>query len=129
MTAWAGEDLDRIGESEELQIASLRPDGTLRPYVIIWVVRVGEELYVRSALGPQNPWFRRAKEAGAGRVLASGVERDATFAAAEEFPHEAIDAAYRKKYSSHPREDVDAVVGESSWRATLRLLPPSSGGS
>jgi hypothetical protein len=39
----------------------------LRPYVTMWVVRANDELYVRSAYGPNNPWFRRAKASGAGR--------------------------------------------------------------
>ena len=68
MTAWTGEELGRIGEARELQLASERPDGTLRPYVTMWVVRAGDELYVRSAYGPGNPWFRRAKVSGAGRI-------------------------------------------------------------
>jgi hypothetical protein len=46
MTAWTSEELTRIGTAEELQIASLRSDGTLRKPVIIWVVRLGDNLYV-----------------------------------------------------------------------------------
>ena len=79
-TAWSSDELTRIGGAEELQIASLRPDGTLRPYVTIWVVRVGDDLYIRSAYGSDNPWFRRAKASGAGRIRAGGLERDVTFA-------------------------------------------------
>src|SRR3712207_8294259 len=60
MPTWTPDELSRIGGAEELQIASLRPDGTLRRYVTIWVVRVGDDLYVRSAYGKDNPWFRRA---------------------------------------------------------------------
>ena len=51
---WTSDDLDRIGNAEELQLASRRPDGTLRPYVTIWVVRSGEDLYIRSAYGDRN---------------------------------------------------------------------------
>lgn len=51
---WTSDDLDRIGNAEELQVASRRPDGTLRPYVTIWVVRSGEDLYIRSAYGARN---------------------------------------------------------------------------
>src|SRR5512132_1014020 len=40
MTSWTDEELERIGEAQELQLASERPDGTLRPYVTMWVVRV-----------------------------------------------------------------------------------------
>src|SRR5947209_6485144 len=80
MRAWTDDDLTRIGGSADLQLASRRPDGTLRPYVTIWVVRVGEDLYVRSAYGSNNPWFRRATANGAGRIRTGGVERDVTFA-------------------------------------------------
>ena len=75
MTAWTEEELGPIGEAQELQLASERPDGTLRPNVTMWVVRVDDELYVRSAYGANNPWFRRAKASGVGRIRAGGLER------------------------------------------------------
>ena len=37
-TSWTSDELTRIGSAEELQIASPRDDGTMRPYVTIWVV-------------------------------------------------------------------------------------------
>jgi hypothetical protein len=40
-----------IGRAEELEIASARRDGTLRQPVTIWVVRHGDDLYVRSVNG------------------------------------------------------------------------------
>src|SRR5437763_10483324 len=67
---WTEHQLNAIGEAEELQLASLRPDGSLRPYGTMWVVRVGDDLYVRSANGPNNPWYRRARASGRGRVRA-----------------------------------------------------------
>ncbi len=48
MMAWTDEELDRIGNAQELEIAALRADGTLRGPVTIWVVREGDDLYVRS---------------------------------------------------------------------------------
>ena len=51
MTKWTSEELTKIGTAEELRIASLRRDGTLRNPVTIWVVRLGDDLYVRSANG------------------------------------------------------------------------------
>jgi hypothetical protein len=49
VTAWTSDELTRIGEADELEIASLRRDGTLRDPVTIWVVRHGDDLYVRFA--------------------------------------------------------------------------------
>jgi len=60
MTTWTPSELQSIGAAEELQLASRRPDGSLRPFVTMWVVRASGDLYVRSAYGPDNPWYRRA---------------------------------------------------------------------
>ncbi|MFC9561711.1 DUF2255 family protein [Agromyces sp. NPDC056965] len=123
MTTWTAEELDRIGRAEELQIASRRDDGSLRPYVTIWVVRVGDELFVRSAYGPGNPWFRRAQASGTGRIRAGGVERDVVFAQPPADVHEAVDAAYHAKYDRHGPRIVGTVVGPEVVATTLRLEP------
>jgi hypothetical protein len=123
---WTNDDLTRIGGAEELKIASLRSDGTLRPYVTIWVVRVGDDLYVRSAYGPNNPWFRRARASGAGRIRAGGVERDVTFAEAAPGAHEAIDKAYHAKYHRYGSAIVNTVVGDRAAPVTIRLVPRSA---
>ena len=60
MTAWTTEELAAIANADELDIASRRPDGSLRPYVTIWGVRAGDDIYVRSAYGYDNAWFQRA---------------------------------------------------------------------
>jgi hypothetical protein len=44
MSTWTPDELTRIGSAEELEVSSTRADGTLRPYVTIWVVRVGDEI-------------------------------------------------------------------------------------
>ncbi len=101
MSERTGDELGRIGAAEELGLASLRGDGTLRPYVTIWVVRAGDDLYVRSAYGPDNPWYRRAKARGAGRVRAGTLERDVAFAEAALGSRAMIDAAYRSEYDRY----------------------------
>jgi hypothetical protein len=123
MTTWTDEELSRIGAAEELQLASTRPDGTLRPYVTMWVVRAGDDLYVRSANGPANPWFRRAKASGAGRIRAGGLERDVTFAEASPNVHSSIDAAYHAKYDRYGPRIVGSVVGLHVEAVTIKLVP------
>ncbi len=125
MTSWTEPELIAIGEAEELRLSSRRRDGTLGSYVTIWVVRVAEEIYVRSAYGPDNPWFVRARASGTGRIRAGGVERDVTFADATPDAHAAIDAAYHVKYDRHGPRLVGTVVGERAAAVTLRLLPTS----
>ncbi len=58
MNAWTSDELGRIEAADELQIASVRRDGTLRNPTTIWVVRLGDDLYVRSVNGRTSGWFR-----------------------------------------------------------------------
>jgi hypothetical protein len=126
MTAWTDVELRRIGEAQELQLASERPDGTLRRYVTMWIVRAGDELYVRSAHGAGNPWFRRAKTSRMGRIRAGGLERDVTFAEAAAGAQVDIDAAYHAKYDRYGPEIVGTVVGSHAHDVTIRLVPRSA---
>jgi len=123
--SWTGDELATIGRAEELGLASLRGDGTLRPYVTMWVVRAGDELYVRSARGPAGGWYVRALRAGAGRIRAGGLERDVVFVVepAGLDAHAGIDAAYHAKYDRYGPAIVGSVVGEKAHEVTLRLLP------
>jgi hypothetical protein len=123
MSTWTADELDRVGAAEELRLASYRPDGTLRPAVTIWVVRVGGDVVVRSAYGPGNGWFRRAQASGRGRVEAGGVTTEVRFAAADPDAHEAVDAAYHAKYDRHGPRIVGSVVGPGVVDVTLRLEP------
>jgi hypothetical protein len=123
MSEWTADELTRIGQAEELKVASTRADGTLRPYVTIWVVRAGDDIYIRSAYGSSNPWFVRARKSGTGRIRAGGVEKDVTFAAAAPNAHGAIDAAYHAKYDRYGAAIVGSVTGADVEATTFRLVP------
>jgi hypothetical protein len=73
MDNWTREELDKIGTAEELELAPLRRDGTQSKPVTIWVVRVGDDLYVRSAYARSSAWFRdaqaRATKVESGRAV------------------------------------------------------------
>ena len=75
MSTWTSDELDRIGGAEELEIAILRRDGTLRNAVTIWVVRRGDELYVRSVNGCTSSWFRGAQVRHEAHIEAGGSAR------------------------------------------------------
>jgi hypothetical protein len=122
-TAWSPDELERIGAAEELQLASRRADGALRPYVTMWVVRSGSDLFVRSAYGPDNPWYRRAIASATGRIRAGDLERDVTFARAPSGAHEDIDAAYHAKYDQYGPRIVGSVTGPGTHQLTIRLVP------
>src|SRR6266576_2838283 len=98
MTTWTSDELDKIGRAEELEIASLGRDGTLTKPVTIWVVRNGDDLYVRSVNGRTAAWFRGTQVRHEGRIRAGGVEKDVTFADVDNDIADRIDDAYRDKY-------------------------------
>ncbi|WP_327633848.1 DUF2255 family protein [Kribbella sp. NBC_00482] len=123
MSGWSEQDLERVGQATELQVSSRRTDGSLRPFVTIWVVRADDDLYVRSAHGTDNPWFRRATISGRGRIRADGLERDVVFETPDGEVHSAIDKAYHTKYDRYGPRIVGSVVGQAAAAGTLRLLP------
>jgi hypothetical protein len=123
MSAWSPDELDRIGHATELQISSRRRDGSLRPYVTIWAVRAGDDLYVRSAYGPINGWYRRAKASGEGRIRTAGIERDVAFEEPAAAVAGAVTAAYHTKYDRYGPAVVGTVVSSEAEQLTLRIVP------
>ena len=127
MTQWVGEQLDKVGRAEELQITSARRDGTLRKPVTVWVVRHGDDLYVRSVGGRSGAWFRGAQEMHEGRIRAGGVEKEVTFVEAEHDLEDEIDAAYRQKYRRYAGRILDSVLTPEARSTTIKVVPRSTG--
>ncbi|MDL4816414.1 DUF2255 family protein [Actinomadura opuntiae] len=122
MTTWSTDDLDRIGDAQEIQIAPENGDGTLRPPTTIWIVRDGDDLFVRSVNGPQGRWYRTAGGTHRGRITAAGLTRDVAFAeAADPAANERIDAAYLAKYGTTPWAEPMTRPGPRD--TTLQLVP------
>ena len=84
---------------------------------------VGGGLYIRSAYGPGNPWFRHATASGTGRIRADGIERDVSFADAAPEVQGDIDATYHAKYDRCGPRIVGSVTGPDAHRVTVRLVP------
>jgi hypothetical protein len=122
VSGWTADELAKIGKADELHISSRRPDGSLRPFVTIWGVRLGDDLYVRSAHGHDNPWFQRALASGEGRIRAGGVERDIGFEVPGSDVDEDVSAAYHAKYDRYGPSIVGTVVSPEAARSTLRLV-------
>lgn len=100
--AWTAAELDRMGDAAELQIAGRRADGTLRNLRIVWAVRLGERLFVRSVNGPDAAWYRGVRTRMQGYVWTGGVEKDVTVVDVDHTAGHALDDdlddAYRAKY-------------------------------
>jgi hypothetical protein len=123
MSEWTSSELDKIGTAEELQIASLRRDGTLRKPVIIWVVRLGDDIYVRSVNGRTSGWFSGVLTRHEGRIWAGGVEKDVRFEEVSDLDtNQKIDQAYLAKYRRYPQYVAPMVV-DLSRAATIKLVP------
>ncbi|HSG43094.1 MAG TPA: DUF2255 family protein [Anaerolineales bacterium] len=123
MTAWTDDELNKIENAEELRIASLRSDGTLRKKVIIWVVRVGNDIYIRCVNRREGTWFRGVLTRNEGRIWAGVMEKDVAFV--EETDPEVndrIDEAYLAKYHRYPQY-VAPMVTPKIREATLKLHP------
>lgn len=124
MATWTQDELHKIATAEELELASLRRDSTLSNAVTIWVVRVDDDLYVRSWKGDDGTWFRATKARHEGHVKAGGVDKDVAFVTeAEDDINDQIDAAYRTKYRRHGGRYVDPMVAPTARATTIKLVP------
>ncbi|MCL4396642.1 MAG: DUF2255 family protein [Chloroflexi bacterium] len=123
MAAWTTDELNKIARAEELQLASLRHDTTLRNPVTIWVVRLGDDLFVRPVNGRTGVWFRGTQVRHEGHVQAGGVEKDVTFVDADPGLNDQIDAAYRSKYRRYAANIVGSIVTPKARSGTIRLVP------
>jgi hypothetical protein len=122
MTRWTREELNTIGATLEVDLAARRRDGTLRTPVPVWIVRVGDDLYIRSWRGTNGAWFRAAQASHEGLIRTAGIEREIAFVV-ETDPgiNDLIDDAYRVKYrhSSY----LLPMIGAEARATTLRLVP------
>jgi hypothetical protein len=123
MSAWTSEELTAIGTATELQIASRRRDGTLRNPRTIWVVRAGDDLYVRSMYGRTGGWFPGTQVRHEGHIRAGGVDKDVSFTDADPALNDQIDAAYREKYRRYGERIIGGVVNPEAQAATIKLVP------
>lgn len=127
MSAWTDDEIKQIGAAEELEIAPRQRDGTLRKPVPIWVIRVDNNLYVRSYKGHDGAWFRTAKASHEGHIRAGGVDKDVTFVEVlDPIINDQIDAAYHSKYH-HLSQWVPPMVTADVRSTTLKLLPRAAG--
>ena len=124
--------------TQTVAIITTRADGT-EVATPIWSVAADGAGYVRSYLGPEAGWFKRATS---GRPVSFSLEngtvaeRDPKLAlerrrvpvsvevvAGDELVHEPISSEFLRKYARWPR-DVAPMVVEPALQATLRVTLP-----
>jgi hypothetical protein len=123
MTQWKGDQLDKLGRAEEVQVASVKRDGALRKPVTVWAVRHGDDLYIRSVGGRNGHWFRGVQETHEGRIRVGGVQQDVTFVEPDKDSNDEIDTAYRAKYRRYAGNILNSVLTPEARAATLKLVP------
>jgi len=128
MPAWTSDELAKIGKAEELQIAALRSDGTLRNPVTIWVVRLGDDLYVRSVNGRTSAWFRGVQVRYEGHIRTGSVDEEVSFLEETDSKiNNRIDDAYRDKYRRYATSIINHITSAGARSATIKLVPRSTG--
>ena len=77
---WRADELSTIDGCGEVDIATRRSDGTVRAARIVWIVRHGNAVYVRSVNGTTAAWYRGVQtchedELSAGRPFGCRLSR------------------------------------------------------
>jgi hypothetical protein len=121
MDAMAGNALQHLADVEEIRIGFQRPDRSTGS-TPVWVVRAGDDLFVRSMYGPRGGWYRRLRANPDGQVQDQGhthlvrAEPVTDAGTVGEVTH-----AYAAKYADSPY--VQSLLSEEAAGATLRLEP------
>ncbi len=122
MRAWNDEELSEIAGADELRVAPLRREGSLQRPRIVWVVRHGDDVYVRSVKGQEGAWFRGVQASSAGHIWAGDLDADVQFEDADHDLDDEIDEEYRRKYGRSSAA-VDHITNPSARSTTIRLVP------
>lgn len=120
LTVWTVEELTAIAGANELTVAPLRDDGTVLSPRIVWVVRRGDDVYIRSVNGDEGAWFRGVQRHHAGQISAGGVEVDVSFEDADHNLDDAINEEYRRKYGRSTA--VERITSPKAQATTLRVV-------
>jgi len=131
---WSTEQLQLLDAAVELNIAVPRPDGALGRWTTVWVVCVGQGVFVRSWHRRETGWFGRAVITRRARIRLTGLETDVTVVdlgrigdRSGEEPQlqgelfDEVDSAYRTKYGAFGDATVRAMVSAHARVTTLRL--------
>ncbi len=121
MANWTKDELGKIDAEEMLDLSAASPDGSLPKAVDIWAVRAGDKLYVWSYNGTSGRWYQSAKASRKGRVSSGGATKDVMFELIEDAAtNDAVDEAYRAKYSSSPY--LAPMINDRARAATVELV-------
>lgn len=115
--------LGRFRDVEEVEIETVRADGTPRR-TVIWIVADDQDAYVRSVRGDRGRWYRDIVARPAATLLPDGdpIEVEA-HAAVDEATIELVSRLLREKYGRASRASTESMLVPKTLRTTLRLEP------
>lgn len=115
------EEILEISQKNDFHIAPLREDGkTYGTPTWIWSVMVDGKLFVRAYHGIRSRWYQAALHQKEGKIEAAGYIKKVHFEPVSGFINEAIDNAYREKYSSSPY--LNSMISPQAKAATIRVF-------
>lgn len=123
MATWTNDELSKVAGADELEVTSVRRDGTPSSSRTIWVVQVGDDLYVRSVNGTDGAWYKGTQVSHQGHVEAGGVSKDVTFTDIGHGMDSQVDAAYQDKYQRYPANIIGSIITQQAAATTMRLDP------
>ncbi len=117
-------DLDRLNTIPEVRIAPDRDDGKSGKPVIIWVVVVDGQPYVRSVRGDQGKWYQDVLRSRRATLHVDGVRLGVTAepvgdAALNQKASDAFRAIYGRRWPG----PTAGIVRPAAVQATFRLTP------
>lgn len=126
MTNWQKPELEKIGASEELKLSALSNNETFFRPVVIWVVRVDDNLYVRSHKGNKGLWYKHVQVNHKGKVTAGGITKGVNFVVLnneDKLLNDKIDQEYRSKYHKYGKTYVEPMISPQSRATTVKIEP------
>lgn len=119
---FSNDELEQIDKADDLKISPYREDGkTYGTPTWIWEVVVDGDLYVRAYNGVSSRWYNAAVQQKAGQIHAAGMVKDVAFEKVDGAINDAIDEAYKQKYSES--RYLPPMVSERTRAATIRITP------
>ena len=122
MTTWTHDDLDLLDGAGQVEVSSVRRDGSLSRARTVRIVRVGDQLYLRSVNGPVAAWYRSTRSRHQGRVEARGVVRDVTWIDVDATEHPDVDPAVDAEYARKYRGSTSAIAHITSPAARTTTM-------
>ena len=121
MAGWAKAELQRIGSTDDLHIAPLRPDGvTYGTPTWIWSVVVADTLYVRAYNGTSSRWYEAAMRQHAGRITAAGIAKEVAF---EAVTGSINDVSTTRTARNTGSPYLSPMIGARARAATVKVVP------